>query len=40
MLLKKEFGQFEPVMTYVIINMTYVIFIYVSTLFKSNVNRI
>ena len=31
-----EFGQFEPVMTYVIINMTYVMFIYFSTMSKSN----
>jgi hypothetical protein len=33
---KTEFGEFEPVMTYVIINMTYVMFIYFSSLIKSN----
>lgn len=31
-----EFGQLEPVMTYVIIDMTYVMFIYFSTMNKSN----
>jgi hypothetical protein len=36
-LLPKEIlGQFEPVMTYVIIDMTYVIFIYFSNLSRSN----
>jgi predicted transcriptional regulator len=33
---KRQFGEFEPVMTYVIINMTYVIFIYFSNMIKSN----
>jgi predicted transcriptional regulator len=33
---KTEFGESEPVMTYVIINMTYVMFIYFSTLINSN----